>query len=344
MNIVVLSGGISSERNVSLSSGSLICNALCQRGHRAVLVDSYIGLEDYEGSIQELFVSGSAGNIHAVSVEVPDISAVKASRRKGGNGYFGHRVIEACTYADVVFIALHGGEGEDGRVQAALELMGIRYTGTGPLGSGIAMDKDVSKRLMAAAGIPVPEGTVIELADGNFEKKFEGIKLPCVIKPVSGGSSIGVTIVREPEELAPALEECAKYDSRAIAEQYISGRELTIAVLDGKALPPVEMIPSNGFYDYRNKYQAGAAKEICPAEIKDDELERLSCLALRVHKALRLGSYSRMEFMLRPDGMLYCLEANTLPGMTPTSLLPQEAAAAGMSYDELCERLVMLAH
>lgn len=343
MNIVVLAGGVSSERNVSLSSGSLVTRALRERGHRAVMLDVFLGLQDSSGTMEQLFASGTEEALHVVSTEVPDIPAIMASRPTG-EGFFGPRVLEACRYADAVFIALHGGAGEDGRVQAVLELLGVPYTGTGPLGSGIAMDKDLSKRLMASAGIPVPQGVTLELKGADFAALAAQLQVPCVVKPVSGGSSIGVTIVREREMLLPALAECARYDDRAVVERYIAGRELTVGVLDGKALPPVEIIPDQGFYDYRNKYQVGAAREICPAPIDGDELARISELAVRVHRALCLGSYSRMEFILNSeDREFYCLEANTLPGMTPTSLLPQEAAAVGMDYGTLCEQLVLLA-
>ena len=340
MDIVVLAGGISSERNVSLSSGSLVCRALRSRGHRAVMIDAFLGLDGYDGTMEELFDHSEEDDIHIVSTEVPDIESVKNKRSAEVKGFFGNRVLEACLFADAVFIALHGGEGEDGRVQAVLDLMGIKYTGTGPLGSGIAMDKDLTKRLLSASGIKVPKGIMLEFEKENLSNI--PVDLPCVIKPVNGGSSIGVSIVRTQNELMGALSECAKYDKRAIVEEYIEGREFTIAVLDGAALPPVEIIP-DGFYDYRNKYQAGAAKEICPAEIDKEINEKLSQLAVKVHNALGLGGYSRMEFILRSDGELFCLEANTLPGMTPTSLLPQEALAVGMSYEELCEKLIFMA-
>ena len=340
MNIVVLAGGISSERNVSLSSGSLVCQALRSRGHRAIMIDAFLGLDGYKGTMEELFNGMKENNIHVVSTEVPDIEAIKNQRSTKIKGFFGYRVLEACLFADAVFIALHGGEGEDGRVQAVLDLMGIKYTGTGPLGSGIAMDKDLTKRLLSASGINVPHGEVLELEKFSF--KDVSIALPCVVKPVNGGSSIGVSIARTKDELIGALAECAKYDKRAIVEEYIEGRELTIAVLDGSALPPVEIIP-DGFYDYRNKYQAGAAKEVCPADIDEETNAKIAELAVKVHNALGLGGYSRMEFILRADGEFFCLEANTLPGMTPTSLLPQEALAIGMSYEELCEKLIFMA-
>lgn len=339
MNIAVLSGGISTERNVSLSSGSLVCRALRERGHNAAVVDAFMGLEGYTGSMEDYFKNYET-ELHVVSTEVPDIPKIRASRKIGARGYFGERVLEACSYADVVFIALHGGEGENGQVQAALDLMGIKYTGTGHIGSALAMDKDLTKKLLSAAGLPVPAGLTLELRNADFYELSRSIKLPCVIKPVSGGSSIGVSIVTSREELPAALAECAKYDDYAIAEDYIKGRELTIGVLNGRALPPVEIIPGSGFYDYKNKYQAGLTLEVCPAEITEFQLRSLSELAVKVHKALRLGSYSRMEFIMTPDDKFYCLEANTLPGMTPTSLLPQEAAAIGMSYGELCEALV----
>jgi len=340
MNIVVLAGGISSERNVSLSSGALVCRALRSKGHNAVMIDAFLGLENYDGSMEDFFRTYRDEEDHRVTTLVPDLDAVRVGRKSGPRGFFGRRVLEACSYADVVFIALHGGEGEDGRVQAALDLMGIRYTGTGYLGSALAMDKELAKLVMLSQHITTPAGITVDLSSVTAEEVLQKIGVPCVVKPVSGGSSIGVTIVKEASALADALAECAKYDSRALVEEYISGREFSVGVLNGKALPPIEIIPKGGFYDYKAKYQAGATDEICPADTTPEQDRALRDIAERVHAALGLGAYSRGEFILTESGKVYCLEANTLPGMTPTSLLPQEAAVVGYSYEDLCEEIV----
>lgn len=340
MNIVVLAGGISSERDVSLSSGSLVCKALKSRGHNAVMIDAFMGLEGYNGTMENLFNSDEDEHIVKVSSLVPDISAVKHARKQQNNAFFGERVLEACIYADVVFIALHGGEGEDGRVQAALSLLGIKYTGTDYLGSALAMDKDLAKMVFLSNGVTTPKSITVDAVADNAQLIADKIGIPCVVKPVNGGSSIGVTIVRERAELERALENCGKYDPRALVEEFISGREFSVGVLDGEALPPIEIIPTSGFYDYESKYQSGAAKEVCPADITPEQEEKLKSAALHAHNSLRLGAYSRSEFILTDEDKVYCLEANTLPGMTPTSLLPQEAAVVGYTYEELCEKIV----
>ena len=245
--------------------------------------------------------------------------------------------------ADIVFLALHGRTGEDGRVQATLDLLGIPYTGSGYLGSAIAMDKDLTKRVVAPLGVKTPAWMLVESDGMDIDAVCAQVKLPCVVKPDDSGSSIGVSIANDEQELRAALEAAAREGSRILIEQYIRGREVQIGILGDKALPSIEIIPAEGFYDYRNKYQPGAAKEITPAEIPAETEQRLADAALTVFHALNLSAYSRADFILDAEGELWFLEINTLPGMTPTSLLPQEAAAAGVDYESLCQRLVELA-
>ncbi len=244
-----------------------------------------------------------------------------------------------CRRADAVFLALHGTCGEDGRVQAMLDLLGVPYTGSGYLGSAIAMDKDLTKRLVAHL-VNTPRWEVADVTGANRKELLERTLLPAVVKPVDSGSSIGVYIAETREELDAALAEHAQMEGRTVLEQYVKGRELQVAVLDGKALPSIEIIPREGFYDYANKYQPGAALEVCPAEIPAQWEARLRRDAEAVFQALGLGAYARADFIVTEDGTPWFLEINTLPGMTPTSLVPQEAAAAGISYQELCERIV----
>ena len=340
MRIVVLAGGLSMERNVSLSSGSRICRALRERGHQAVLVDMFLGLEGYAGAPESVFDApdGLCGDF-SVAREEPDLDAVRASRADKSVSMFGPNVLAVCALADVVFIALHGICGEDGRVQAAFDLLGIPYTGSGYLGSAIAMDKDLTKRLVA------PYVTTAKWRSVKYTaEEINGIaaetELPCVVKPNANGSSIGVTIAHTREEVAAALNECLHFGAEVVIEQYIKGRELQVGILDGHALPAIEIIPKTGFYDYANKYQAGAAEEVCPAHIPAAWEEALARATETVFRVLELTVYSRADFIVTEDGTPYFLEINTLPGMTPTSLVPQEAAAAGVSYGELCERIV----
>ena len=362
MRVVVLAGGISTERDVSLSSGSMIYNALREKGHQAVLLDVYLG---YEGDLTGIFEKemNLIAQIDAVKEEDPDLEAVRALRKKEWKGFFGPGVLDICKMADCVFLALHGANGEDGRVQACFDLMGISYTGADFTGSCIAMDKGITKDLFKAHGIPTPAGIRVrkaaageawETADLAGESAgaasrdgvaAEGGKIPypCIVKACCGGSSIGVYVAENPEEYEAAKAEAFQYGDEIIVEQYIRGREFSVGVMDGKALPVIEMAPKEGFYNYRNKYQAGTTVETCPAKIDRGKAQELQDIAERVFRALRLKSYARMDFVMSGEGEVFCLEANTLPGMTATSLLPQEAAAAGMDFAQLCQKILELA-
>ncbi len=218
--------------------------------------------------------------------------------------------------------------------------MGIRYTGSGALGSAVAMDKGMSRKLFAAEGVPTAKGMTVKRSDERLGADRNGIGLPCVVKPCCGGSSVGVEIARTQEEYAHALEVAFSYEEEVVVEQYIEGREFSVGVVDGKAYPVIEIAPLEGFYDYTNKYKAGSTIETCPAELDEDKTKEMQHYAELAFAALKLECYARMDFMMGKDGSLYCLEANTLPGMTPTSLLPQEAAAIGMDFAQLCEHLI----
>ncbi|MCI9437391.1 MAG: D-alanine--D-alanine ligase [Lachnospiraceae bacterium] len=338
MKIAVLAGGISSERDVSLSSGGMIYYAFRERGHKAVLLDVYLGIEGETEGIFDLDTDWAA-QIGGIREENPDIEAVKAQRSSVYKGFFGPNVLKICREADCVFLALHGANGEDGRIQACFDLLGIPYTGADFAGSCLAMDKGITKDLFRAYGIPSPEG--IRLKRGESESRR--IPYPCIVKACCCGSSIGVSIAENEEEYQQAKAEAFRYGDEVLVEQYIRGREFSVGVIDGRALPVIEMAPLEGFYDYRNKYQAGAAVETCPAEIEPEKAREMQEISEKVFSILRLKSYARMDFIMSSQGEIYCLEANTLPGMTPTSLLPQEAAAAGMDFGELCEEILRLA-
>ena len=332
MKIAVLCGGLSPERNVSISSGTKIAGALQESGHQVVLLDMFFGLEDYNGDIAAIFDNPPAlGGTH-IDESAPDLESVRAQRKLRSPSLFGAHVLEVCAMADIVFLALHGRTGEDGRVQATLDLLGIPYTGSGYLGSAIAMDKDLTKRVVAPLGVKTPAWMLVESDGMDIDAVCAQVKLPCVVKPDDSGSSIGVSIANDEQELRAALEAAAREGSRILIEQYIRGREVQIGILGDKALP-----------SYRNKYQPGAAKEITPAEIPAETEQRLADAALTVFHALNLSAYSRADFILDAEGELWFLEINTLPGMTPTSLVPQEAAAVGISYSELCEQIIAAA-
>ena len=334
MKIVVLAGGYSPEREVSLTSGSLIANALMQNGHRVLLLDVYEGIRELPEDIESLFLEDGCYT-HSVSEEGPDLEALRA-RCQNGDALIGANVLRLCAMADKVFLALHGSMGENGQLQATLDSHGISYTGSGYAGSMLAMDKDLSKRLFRDAGVPTPDWVWFDLLDGDRKVIIDRIGLPCVVKPCDCGSSVGVSMVDTEEELAFALSEAAKWGRFAVVEQKIVGRELTVGILCGRTLPAVEIIPDEGFYDYKNKYQ-GRTREICPAEIDQSVASRAAELTERGFAALRLSGYARFDYLLDDKGELWCLEANSLPGMTPTSLLPMAASAVGIDYRQLCE-------
>ena len=308
MKIVVLAGGISTERDVSLVSGMGIYKALKSKGHQVMLLDVFLGYanEDWK-NVFEKDVDWTA-SVGAIKDQNPD----------------------------VVFMALHGENGENGKIQACFDLNGIRYTGTDYVSSAICMNKAISKDLFAAGGVPTPVG--IRLKKG--ETPDVKVPYPCVVKACCGGSSVGVVMANNDEEYAAALEEAFKYDDEVVIEQYIKGREFSVGVVDGKAYPIIEIAPIHGFYDYKNKYQAGSTIETCPAELSEEKTLAMQAAAEQAFKVLRLKNYARMDFMMDEKGDFYCLEANTLPGMTPTSLLPQEAKVLGTEYADLCQLLI----
>lgn len=266
----------------------------------------------------------------------PHIEQLKKMRKD----FFGPNVLELCKKADFVFLGLHGANGEDGRIQAAFDLMGIKYTGTGYLSSAMAMDKGVTKWMFQMKGVPVPGGVTMKRHTRKEDLAELGLAFPVVVKTCCGGSSIGVYIVKDQEEYMKALDAAFVYEEEVVVEEFIQGTEYTVAVVDGKAYPVVQIVPCQGFYDYENKYKPGAVKETCPAPISSELTRRLQDYAVQGYRALGLESYARLDFIVTDDEKIYCLEANTLPGMTPTSLIPQEAAVLGMDYPTLCEELI----
>lgn len=336
MKIVVLAGGTSTERDVSIVSGTGICNGLRAKGHQAILVDVFCGAETVDWADpfpREYDVKAASAYIKSFN---PHIEQLKKMRKD----FFGPNVLELCKKADFVFLGLHGANGEDGRIQAAFDLMGIKYTGTGYLSSAMAMDKGVTKWMFQMKGVPVPGGVTMKWHTRKEDLAELGLAFPVVVKTCCGGSSIGVYIVKDQEEYMKALDAAFVYEEEVVVEEFIQGTEYTVAVVDGKAYPVVQIVPCQGFYDYENKYKPGAVKENCPAPISSELTRRLQDYAVQGYRALGLESYARLDFIVTDDEKIYCLEANTLPGMTPTSLIPQEAAVLGMDYPTLCEELI----
>jgi D-alanine-D-alanine ligase len=291
-----------------------------------------------------MFINENTGLKYSYSVpkSEPDLLKLKEDI-KNNDKLIGKNVIEICRFADIVFNALHGDIGENGKLQAVFDVYGIKYTGTGYVGSLLAMDKYISKQLIRNNVILTSDWNRFKGGAVSVSDVADGIGFPCVVKPLGCGSSVGVSIVRDAGELERAVTEANRFEDCFIIEKYIAGRELSVGILDGKTLPPIEIIPNEGFYNYINKYQIGLTKEICPADLPDDVNESLLRSAEFVHNVLLLGDYSRIDYMLDDANNAYVLEANTLPGMTPTSLLPQMAAAVGISYNDLCEKIVTMA-
>lgn len=344
MNIVVLAGGLSTERDVSLVTGSNVCGALRRRNHQVILLDVFLGYGEEGDDLTGIFErSGEIETVsEGISAKAPDIESIKAMRKDQSENFFGPNVIALCRMADVVFMALHGSNGEDGRIQAAFDLFGIKYTGTGHLSSAIAMDKEISKQFFVANEIPTPKGVIAVKGEANLTYEEANVPLPCIVKPCCGGSSIGASIVNDPSEYEKALAEAFQYEDRAVVEQFIKAREFSVGVMEGKALPVIEIAPKEGWYDYKNKYAAGSAEETCPADIPEDIAVAMQQYAQKVFACLNFETYARMDFLLSDHNEIYCLEANTLPGMTPTSLLPQEAAVLGMNFEDLCEEIIRI--
>lgn len=342
MKIIVLAGGLSTERDVSLASAAGICRTLLEKGHDAFLLDVFLGLENAPENLEDVFTLPGHGLEIAknISTSEPDLAAVKASRPDQSDCFLGPNVIELCRLADITFLGLHGGEGENGKLQATFDLLGIRYTGPDSLGCAVAMDKGFTKEIFLQAGIDTPKGAALYRFSADRSLAALGLSLPVVVKPCSGGSSIGVYIVNTEEEYSQALEKSFCYEDEVIVEEYIRGREFACGIISGKALPPIEIIPKTGFFDYANKYQDGATEEVCPADIPKETAARMMKLTERAFHALKLNVYSRADFLLDNQGNLYCLEMNTLPGMTAASLLPKEAAAVGIKYGDLCEMII----
>ncbi|MBR2722334.1 MAG: D-alanine--D-alanine ligase [Clostridia bacterium] len=339
MNIVVLAGGYSPEREVSLNSGTLIANAMIENGHRVLLLDVYVGLRT-EGLDPLSLFQTTKYPPHTISTAVPDLDALKAEYGQG-DALIGPHVLEICALADKVFLALHGSMGENGQLQATLDTHGIRYTGSGYAGSLLAMDKDIAKRLFLDAGIPTPPWVYLRKGDADIDARLTAIGVPAVVKPCHCGSSVGVSMADTKKELDAAIDEAFRWGDAVLVEKKIVGRELTVGILDGEALPLVEIIPADDFYNYKNKYQ-GNTREICPAPVDEGIAKQAQAYTKKGFDALRLRGYARFDFLLDDAGELWCLEANTLPGMTPMSLLPQAAAAVGISYRELCEKMINL--
>jgi len=330
--IAVLLGGTSAERDVSLVTGIEIAKALSRTGYQVRAIDCAFGDRIIDHQIAEV-----AEIIHAIPSDI-DRKRTELDRN----------ILVTMQYLlkekfDAAFVALHGGYGENGQLQSLLELMSIPYTGSGPLASVLGMNKHLSKTLFQKNGIPTAQWIKIEKEEKVDSTAFESLGYPLVIKPNDQGSTVGLTVVNKPEEVAPALQRAFQYGSTVIAETFIPGREMTVSILSQEALPVIEIIPEHGIYDYECKYQKGKSQYVVPAEIPPEVTQRVQHLAQQAFLSLECRDYARVDFRLSPENQPYCLEVNTLPGMTPTSLVPKAARAVGIDFNELIDRIIQMA-
>jgi D-alanine-D-alanine ligase len=334
MNIALIAGGISSEREVSLTSGRAILKALRENGHKVKVIDPVFGAEE----VSEEVIFKDLVSKEYPSKEVME-KLLKESRKK---------VIECVNSGlfndiDLAFLGLHGKYGEDGRIQTLLDLRGVKYTGSDILSSAVAMDKNVTKMIFRNFNIPTADWIVLSVKDEiNINEILSKISLPFVIKPNDEGSTVGLTIVNKESEIKDAIELGFKYTDKIMIEKYVKGKELTVSIVGDVAYPLIEIKPKDGFYDYHHKYTKGMTEYICPAEINDKISKKAQEIALKAYHSLGCSVYSRVDFLLTEKDELFCLEVNTLPGMTALSLVPKAVGVMGMPFNELIENIIRL--
>jgi D-alanine-D-alanine ligase len=338
VNIIVLAGGLSAERNVSLATSKAIAKTLRESGHTVKVIDPVYGSVQPD---EDVIFEGRL----TVGQEFPTAEEL--------NNYSNRKVIECINSnlfdnTDIVFLGLHGKFGEDGRIQSLLEMRGVKYTGSGVTSSAMAMDKNISKIIFNHYDIPTPKWLMLKKGVDVLQVD-EIIKLesgyPAVIKPNDEGSTVGLSIVQpdvEDAQLPDALEKAFSYSANVMVEEFIPGRELTVAILGDEVLPIVEIKPKEGFYDYEHKYTKGMTEYICPADLPQEMAQHIREKSLIAHKALCCKAYSRVDFRLNSKGEYFCLEINTLPGMTELSLVPKAASAVGMTFPELLNKIIEL--
>lgn len=337
MKIAVLMGGTSAERDVSLASGAGVVSGLKQAGHEVVPIDTARGYHALKTDEVE--------QIEKVKAQPPSIQELQK--------YAGELTIQAINPADlrgvdVVFIILHGGAGENGTIQALLDLVNIPYTGSGVLASALAMDKYMAKQIFTANNIPTPDYFIVDKRENKSIDEIarriaESIGYPVIAKPNAQGSSVGLSCVKSKDQLADALDLSFRYDDRVLFEKYIAGREFTVSVLGNEPLPLVEIIPEGGLYDYEHKYIAGKTNKVCPVDLPQQLQKMIQLHGLKAFQALGCRGFGRVDFRLDKDNQPFCLEVNTLPGMTATSLVPKAAKAAGIEFPQLLDNICQIA-
>jgi len=336
VKILVLMGGDSPERDVSLVSGKAIIEGLKKSGHQVLALDTADSWKALPVNQKSL--------IQEIGTQPPDVKELSRIDTARALRSFDAKDLKD---VEVIFIALHGGKGEDGTIQAVLDLTGKSYTGSGVLASALAMNKHMSKKIFQNEGILTPGWAFWNLHNKNRGQELataaEEIGYPLVVKPNNQGSTVGVSVIEKPNQLGEAVKIAEEFSSQIILEEFIPGREITVAILDNKPLPVVEIVPEHGIYDYECKYTTGKSKYICPAELTPQQTKNVQQAGLKAFQALGCEGYARVDFRMNPDGKFYCLEVNTLPGMTEHSLVPKAAQTAGISFSLLVDRIVQLA-
>lgn len=332
MNIAVLAGGISLERNVSLASGIAVSKALDLLGHKVITIDPALGTNciiDY--------------NNYSIPEEPPTVEEIEKYNTKNIIDAINSEIFDEI---ELAFIVLHGKFGEDGRIQSLLELRGIPYTGSGVKSSAVAIDKITSKFLFLTAGVQVPQWAIIHPDEYENYDLFKTIREELgeklVIKPTNQGSTIGITVVTDGnlDDIYNGIAIASNYSRRVLIEQYIEGKEITVGILDKQALPVIEIIPESGFYDYLHKYKKGKTEYICPAELDEFSTEFIQNNALSAFRVLGCKVFGRVDFRMDEEGNVYCLEVNTIPGFTETSLVPKAAMQIGIDFQQLCQKII----
>jgi D-alanine-D-alanine ligase len=337
LKIVVLMGGTSVERDVSLASGEAIVQALRQAGHKAIPVDTARGEKFLENQTKFL--------PQGVKSEPPDIKELQRKSQE-----LTLKTIESFNLndIDVIFLALHGGTGEDGTIQALLDMTGKPYTGSGMLASALAMNKSMAKKIFEREGILTPRWLLLDSTNpSNIHKVTKKIKedlsYPVVVKPDNQGSTVGFSRIEREDELSLAIKLAKKFSDKILIEEFIDGRELTVAILNALPLPVVEIVPKHGVYDYTCKYTKGKSRYICPADLSQDKTKEIQRIGLKAFQSLGCEDYARVDFRYSSRGTFYCLEVNSLPGMTVTSLVPMAAKQAKIDFPELMDRIIKMA-
>jgi len=332
LKIAVLLGGTSAERDVSLVTGLEISKALSEKGHQVTAIDCAYGAK--------VLTDWSADSKEIIRVEPSEMESRQTTLNR--NIFETIRYILDNTF-DVVVLALHGGYGENGQLQALLKLANIPFTGSEMLASAMGMDKHVSKSLFRQSGVPTAPWVLLRHPEKYRQEQVKQFGLPLVVKPNDQGSTVGLSIVDELQKMPEAISLAFQHSDSVLIEKFIPGREMTVAILNGEALPVIEIIPEHGIYDYECKYQTGKSQYVVPAEISEQTSRELQNLAQRAYHSINCRHYSRIDFRVTDENEAFCLEVNTLPGMTPTSLVPKAANAVGINFSDLIERIVLLA-